>query len=239
MSNDLHHLAAAYALDALHEVEHSAFEEHYPSCEICQQEVSDFRSIAAHLAVATSTVPPASLKARVMAEVNTTRQFGPLPGSGVVDELSVRRDRNRRFASVLTMAAAVVALVGASVFIVSSRGGNGFDDVVAAPDARVAQLAGERDGDVGSIRVVWSPSRDQLAFYGNDLPDLEEGWIYELWAITDTVGVISAGQFDPVDGTVRRVVDVDDVEPTAWAITVEPDGGSPVATTDIIYSAEA
>jgi anti-sigma-K factor RskA len=238
MVNDLHHLAAAYVLDALDGAERRAFEEHYPTCEICQQEVIDFRSTAAHLAAATAVTPPAALQQRVMAEIATTRQIAPRPGSVPVDELAARR--TRRIASALAVAAAVIVLVGASVFIVSSRNGSAIDDVVAAPDAQVVELAQvvDVDGETGSIRVVWSPSRDQLAFFGNDLPDPGAGKTYELWGISEEAGALSAGQFDPVDGTVRAVADIGDMEPTAWGITIEPDGGSPVATTEIIFFGE-
>lgn len=232
MVNDLHHLAAAYVLDALDDAERRAFEDHYPTCEICGQEVTEFRSTAAHLAAAAAVMPPVALQQRVMAEIATTRQMAPQPEAVPVDEVAARR--NRRFASVLAVAAAVILLVGASVFIVSSRGGSAIDDVVAAPDAQVVQL----EGETGSVRVVWSPSREQVAFFGNDLPDPGAGKTYELWGISEEAGALSAGQFDPVDGTVRVVADVGEMAPTAWGITIEPDGGSPTATTDIIFFGE-
>ena len=232
MVNDLHHLAAAYVLDALDDAERRAFEDHYPTCEICGQEVTEFRSTAAHLAAAAAVMPPVALQQRVMAEIATTRQMAPQPGAAPADELAARR--NRRFASVLAVAAAVILLVGASVFIVSSRGGSAIDDVVAAPDAQVVQL----EGETGSVRIVWSQSREQLAVFGNDLPDPGEGKTYELWGILGDDGVQSVGRFDPVDGTVRQVADIGDVDPTAWGITIEPAGGSPAPTTDIIFLAE-
>ena len=231
MTNDLHHLAAAYVLDALDEAEHRAFEEHYPSCEICQQEVAEFRSTAAHLAVAAAVAPPVALQQRVMAEIATTRQVAPRPGSVPVDEVAVRR--NRRVASVFAAAAALILLVGASVFILSNRGGSAIDDVMAAPDAQVVQL----EGETGSVRVVWSANREQIVVFANDLPEPGTGKIYELWGISGAE-VLSAGQFDPVDGAVRQVADVGDMEPTAWGITIEPAGGSPAPTTDIIFLAE-
>ncbi len=232
MVNDLHHLAAAYVLDALDGAEIRAFEDHYPTCEICRQEVTEFRLTAAHLAAAAAVTPPDALQQRVMAEVATTRQMAPRPGVVTVDELAARR--NRRFTSVLAVAAAVILLVGASVFIVTSRGGSAIDDVVAAPDAQVVQL----EGETGSVRLVWSQSREQLAVFGNDLPDPGAGKTYELWGISEQAGALSAGQFDPVDGTVREVADVGDMAPTAWGITIEPDGGSPSATTEIIFFGE-
>jgi len=141
--------------------------------------------------------------------------------------------RNRRVASVFAAAAALILLVGASVFILSNRGGSAIDDVMAAPDAQVVQL----EGETGSVRVVWSANREQIVVFANDLPEPGTGKIYELWGISGAE-VLSAGQFDPVDGAVRQVADVGDMEPTAWGITIEPAGGSPAPTTDIIFLAE-
>ena len=44
---DIHHLSAAYALDALDERERMAFEAHYPSCDVCRADVIDFRDTIA------------------------------------------------------------------------------------------------------------------------------------------------------------------------------------------------
>ena len=49
---DIHHLSAAYALDALDERERVAFEAHYPSCEVCRGDVQAFRATLAQVAAA-------------------------------------------------------------------------------------------------------------------------------------------------------------------------------------------
>ena len=48
---DIHHLAAASALDAL-DSHAAAFEAHYPSCEVCRADVLEFRSTLAVVAEA-------------------------------------------------------------------------------------------------------------------------------------------------------------------------------------------
>jgi len=63
MTEDLHHLAAAYALNALDEIERGEFEAHYPTCSICSAEVADYRETAALLAEATATPPPGRAQA--------------------------------------------------------------------------------------------------------------------------------------------------------------------------------
>lgn len=55
---DVHHLAAAYALDALDDRERSAFEAHYGACEVCGTDVVEFRQTLTHVADSLATPPP-------------------------------------------------------------------------------------------------------------------------------------------------------------------------------------
>ena len=75
---ELHLLTGAYALDALDPAERAAFEEHLATCESCQAEVKELRATAGLLGAAAAETPPPSLKERVMAEVDRTRQDPPL-----------------------------------------------------------------------------------------------------------------------------------------------------------------
>ena len=77
MTSDLHHLAAAYALDALDVDERAAFEAHYSTCEICRTDVVDHRETAAGLAAGVAARPSDEVKRRVMAEISATRQLSP------------------------------------------------------------------------------------------------------------------------------------------------------------------
>jgi anti-sigma factor RsiW len=80
---EIHHLGAAYALDALDERERTAYEAHFGTCDICRTDVREYRATAAELASLTATQPPPDVKARVMSEIATTRQLSPLPPSVV------------------------------------------------------------------------------------------------------------------------------------------------------------
>ena len=66
MSNDLHTLSGAYALNALSPDEAREFREHYDLCPACQQEVRDLRDAAARMGASEAMQPPPQLKARVM-----------------------------------------------------------------------------------------------------------------------------------------------------------------------------
>ncbi|MEM7092267.1 MAG: anti-sigma factor [Actinomycetota bacterium] len=233
MTDDLHHLAAAYALDALDEVERRRFEAHYPSSEITADEVADFRRVAATLAAAESTPPPTDLRDRVLAQIAATPQLPPrLDRSEPAPTPIVRR-------ALLATAAAVVLLAG--VLVIPRLGGNATtDDVVSAPDAAVAVLAS--DTEAGSLTIVWSDEQDQVAIIGTELEAIDADSAYALWFLLED-GVAPAALFTPrPDGTISTVIDVDDAgdltigAPVGWGITVEPAEGSPAPTTPVLFS---
>lgn len=231
MYDDLHHLAAAYCLDALDADERERFETHLAHCATCRTDVAEMTATAGALAEASAMAPPPGLKERVMAEVATTRQEAPsVPGrhAEVVDIAS-----RRRWAPVWIGAAAAVVLIAVGAVLVVDRGGNDLDDHLAAPDLVLAEL----DGDAGAVRIAWSPARDRVAVLADGLAAPGPGRVYELWAIAGGAPV-PAGLFSAEDGTIREVVDVADLDVEAWGITIEPAGGSPAPTGDILYFAE-
>ena len=81
MSDDIHALSGAYAVDALDDVERERFERHLAECSTCRAEVAELAAAAAELAVLTELAPPAGLRTSVMAEVAKVRPLPPLPGS--------------------------------------------------------------------------------------------------------------------------------------------------------------
>ena len=240
-NNDIHHLAAAYALDALDARERTAFEAHYPSCEVCRADVLDFRATLADVAAAEPIAPPLDMKARVMQQVGQTRQLSPLLPNSVVD-LAERRRRRSFTSSMLAVAAAVMLLVGAASFVIGRSGGSdngGFagdvEQVLAEPDARLLDLSGP---GTGQVKVAWSASAARAVVIGDGLADPGSGNVYELWLI-DASGPRPMNLLDRASGgDVRRALAVSG-SPQAWGITIEPAGGSPAPTGEILFSAQA
>jgi len=229
---EIHHLGAAYALDALDERERIAYEAHYATCEICRTDVREYREAAAELGTLAATVPPADVKARVMSEIATTRQLAPLPPS--VARLTDRRRRPVVTAIASIAAAAVVFLAGA--VILGNRGDDSFGDQVAAmmedPSFMMVELAGEGGG---SVKVAWTAG--QAAVIGGDLPDPGPGKRYELWMI-DSAGPHPMSLLDPArDGEIRRVMAFEG-SPGGWGVTIEPEAGSDTPTEPVLYQAE-
>jgi anti-sigma-K factor RskA len=246
-TSDIHHLSAAYALDAVDEHERAAFEAHYGSCDVCRVDVVEFRETLAKLALADATPPPPAVKDRVMAEIGRTRQLSPLVPPGVT-RLDARRNRRWTLPTMLATAAAAVAVVVAGVLAVVAIG-RGDDApayadelaaVLASPDGQVADLdvtgAGAAAGDV---RVAWSPSRGTAVVLASGLAEAPVGEAYELWLIGADGEPVPMELLDPAeDGDVTAVLDLAADAPAAWGVTLEPDAGSPAPTGDILFLTE-
>jgi len=86
VSDDIHALSGAYAVDALDDVERARFERHLAGCSACQAEVDSLAIAASELSVLTEVAPPASLRAKVLADIATVRPLPPLAGTLRTDE---------------------------------------------------------------------------------------------------------------------------------------------------------
>lgn len=108
--------------------------------------------------------------------------------------------------------------------------------VLAAPHVSTVVLAGLGPTPGAAGHTYVNPQTHDALFYAFNLPALGPDKTYQLWFIADGKPV-SAGTFsvDP-RGTgslrVERVVDVKDIQ--AWAVTVEPRGGVPQPTGEMV-----
>jgi anti-sigma-K factor RskA len=235
MRIDVHTLAGAYALDAVDDLERAAFARHLSGCESCATEVAELSATAARLGAIAAAAPPAGLRARVLAEIEQTRQAvaGQIrPGRSTVD-------RWRRW-PVAAAAAAVLAVGASAATWVAS------DLRVRDERARAQALADQQAqinavfaaGDVqlrtatvaggGRVTVATSRSRDAGVVVMSDLPILPAGKAYQLWLLAPntatSAGVLTVGQHSGVT-VVRGTGAAQSV-----AVTVEPAGGSPQPT---------
>ena len=183
---DIHHLAAAYALDALDARERAAFEAHYPSCEVCRADVLDFRSTLAVVAEAEAMAPPPDLRRRVLDEIAQTRQLSPhLPSASPiwpsVDAAAGGRSRPwlRRPPRPVLFAAGALIVGGDDSPAYATELARVFEH----SDARLVTLDG--DGG-GQVRVAWSGGAERAVLLADDLPEAPDGMAYELWLIDES-----------------------------------------------------
>lgn len=247
MTADLHHLAAAYALNALSTRERRAFEAHYPDCGICGREVAEFRETAAALAEGVVVEPPEAMRARVLAQVSQTRQL-----HRPVTDIGATRRRGGQWKRGLVGLAAGLLLVVGGVAVASRSGADQteFAALVEAPDAIVTALdptnAGSTDPsstdpsstDPGqaTVQVIWSAELGTLAVLASGLDELGQDETYALWLLSEA-GPVPAGLFIPSEtGEVHELQVLGSGEPTGWGITIEPVGGSDAPTTEVLYA---
>jgi anti-sigma-K factor RskA len=235
---NIHLLAGAYALNALPMEERVFYERHLATCEACRLEVAEYAETAAALGVAAAEEPPAGLRDRVLAQVDATRQISPLSEpQGLLD-----RFRPALAAVAAVLLAAVVGLGGFTAYLlgenaelerqVAAAGSEGLPAFLAR--AEVVPLASPAGTSAGFVRSE-AHNRGMLVVDG--LADLDPDQDYQLWLFHDGVPV-PAGVFDAVDGVVMFDAQAPVREAELIAVTVEPSGGLPEPSGEVVLSAE-
>ncbi|GAA0910375.1 anti-sigma factor [Streptomyces thermoalcalitolerans] len=244
---DLHSLAAPYALDALDPAERARFEKHLRSCHPCDAEVRALSEDAARLACSAAAPPPPALRDRVLAAVRDTPQ-DPAPAKGRTSQLPphvwgtqpppprIRAPRPRPlFVPFATMTAAAALVVAALFAVQAHRTQEELDAqrdrtreitrVLAAPDARAAT---GRDARGRGIAVIASASEGRAVVTLSGYAAPPPGRVHQLWLMRPgapprSLGLFTQGEPLTVTGLARKA--------TSLAVTVEPDGGSVRPTT--------
>lgn len=156
----------------------------------------------------------------------------------------IDRARSRRGRVTLAVGAAAVAVavaLGAGVLVgrttapeqtPSSTTAQQVSDILAAPDARstVSSLADNR----GTITVVSSKSANRaVAVVRDQRNPIAADQTFQLWLIGKAATPVSAGLVAGTGSAAPHVIDSLD-DSSVLAVTIEPQGGSPQPTTDIL-----
>ncbi|MDN3355733.1 anti-sigma factor [Actinomadura sp. DC4] len=234
MSENLHTLAAAYALDSLTEVERRRFETHLTDCDTCADEVRGMRETVTRLATAAAQDPPEALRGRVLAQIARTRQVPPRvarPGSV----------RARRLGWILSAACLVLAAVLGVATLRAVHTKEHVDAlnrdiaaVMAAPDAH--RVTG-KVGPGGTGTVVASRSLGKAVVVMSGLPPLSSAKTYELWLMGPRPPRPAGTMRPPATGDPGPVLATGLGDATQIGLTVEPAAGSQRPTSPPIFTA--
>jgi anti-sigma-K factor RskA len=237
VSDNIHLLAGAYALDALTIDERAFYERHLSVCEACRFEVAEYAEVAAELGIAAAATPPAGLRARVLTEVEQTRQVSATPGGPA--------SLSRRVQRVLTPVAAVlVALViGLSGAVAVLWQDNQQLESAVAGERVLAELVatGRSVPMTGPSGVpatfVFDLDRDEGVLVATGLSAPAQGMTYQLWVFRDGQPV-DAGVFgsDGHFATATASESLHDAEQVA--VTMEPAGGVDQPTGEVLLVGE-
>jgi anti-sigma-K factor RskA len=248
-------LLPAYALGALEEAELREMETHLAGgCAECERQIALWRGDVEELAATVPAVDPSpETRGRILRLTGAggTGRWPPLQrwlalpaaalltltvGSGVrqarlgeeVESLRAERDRMARQVEALDrdlgLARSEAQRVAATLAILSS------------PGAQTIRLAGLGPAPRAVGETFIDPRRGRAVFWAFHLPPPGRGKTYQLWWI-DGSGPVSAGTFE-VDSQGLGRVEVGRVERPgeiqAWAVTVEPAGGVPQPTGEMV-----
>lgn len=239
MNASVHALSGAYALDALDERERHEFERHLAVCDECQAEVAGFFEAAGVLTTEVAATPPAQLRARVLADIAAVRPLPPLeqPGERLATVLPMRR---RFRPATLAAAAAVLAVVGAGTVAAPALLDTDDTSLTASPTQRILEaedreeIVVELDGGVRAT-LVRSVSVGRALVITENMPPPPKGKVYELWFDDVSRGVVPAGVMANATDQVV-LLQGDALNADGVGITIEPEGGSTVPTTEPVIA---
>ena len=230
-------LKDAYVLGALTEEERQEFEGYLAAHPELQVEVEDLSTVANLLALAPEQhEPPPQLRQRLMEAVESSAggstNLPERPSS--VTKLRWLFEPGGRIAAAAA-AAAVVMVVGLFVWNLSLQGEN--EELRGELETRQSyQLQGSGEAQDVQGEVIRLED-DRAVLIAENLPPEPEDKVYEAWLLRDGVPE-PAGTFEARNGgAVAAPIEGSLEGADAVAVTVEPYGGSPMPTSDVMLTA--
>ncbi len=225
-----HDILAEYAVDALTPEEILAIGGHLQSCAQCQQEVTSLRVAAGLLPYALPDAePPADLRDRILQTARTGQPAPALAAQQPARQKPWGPGWLRRLVPALAALTFVAGLLLGRAWPASGPGFQG------GPEGQTVALAGQASGT-----VLVANDRSYVRVMVTGLPPLEPDRVYQLWLLGRDAP-ISAGTFaGSGDGSGRLEINglAWSPEYTGIAITIEPVGGNPAPTSDIVARAD-
>jgi anti-sigma-K factor RskA len=244
-------LAPLAALDALDGEEARDFGVHAPACADCTRELAAFTHVSGQLALDTPPLaPPPRLKQRVLGAVGVTTPTGPVRAVAAPEPWPSSRWP-------LTLAASLAFALGLALLYMTAQNTGqkrhaallerqlqqqaAVQEMIADPSARTVTLAGLPAAPRAGGRVLWSAQKRRALLMASGLAPAPAGKVYEVWVIAGAAPVPS-GLFH-VDPSGRATVDLPWLAETesvkTFAVTVEPEGGTPAPTGAMVLAGSA
>ncbi len=140
------------------------------------------------------------------------------------------QDTEQRLASMIAQNAVLVQHV--STLENRSEGMEQTLAVLTDPAYKTVPMAGLAPAPDAQAVVYWNPASAEVYLNAGSLPAAPGGKQYQLWAIVDGKPV-DAGVFDTTGERLKKMRQIQNA--SAFAVTLEPTGGSPSPTMDQMY----
>jgi len=238
---------ALYALGALVGPEKEALEQHLEVCSPCQSELRQLQSDATLLALSTiGPVPPPRSRKRLLGAVARERRapvtvpkrpawwlLVPYAVSAALIVMAAllwneSRSLSRTLAALQQRHSEMEKQLRAAEDLVN---------ILTSPESKQITLAPVKALPQPQGKAYYLSSSGHLIFLANNLAPLPPNKVYELWLIPSIGAPIPAGLFQPDSRGTATLVNPPlpiGVQAKAFAITIEPTGGSPAPTSQPI-----
>jgi anti-sigma-K factor RskA len=236
MTEDIHALVGAYALDAVDDLERAAFERHLADCATCRAETDELQETAARLAGNTWSVPPQRMRTDVMAAIGRTRQLPP------VTQPAARPDQTPWRRRLIAVAAAVVLAggTGAAVYAVqeqrvreqgtlaaeAQQREERTQAILSAPDV-VVRTAPMKGGGTVTIASSAMHGAGVVAIGADRAPGADQA--FQMWLMDGGRAVPGPVLAAGTAATVQIMNGLPDAD--GFAVSLEPASGSDTPTT--------
>jgi anti-sigma-K factor RskA len=244
--SEFEELAAGYVLGALEPDDEHVFQRHLDGCPVCEANVRELEAVVGELAYAVPPAdPPDTVWAGIRRDIRSEavrpeavpQAPAPVRAQASAPARARRGGRVQRLLPRLAAAAAIVLLVGLSVWNVSLRDQNAtYRGRVAAleeatrlakdPTASLVALSDTEGATGAQAAVIVSSREDRGVLLIENLPPLQRNRVYELWGVPG--GKIADAQkalvFVPLrrQGSQALGFEVPIQPGTVFAITEEP-----------------
>lgn len=244
-----------FALGALPQNEAEALQAHVSACEECSARLSEARGHVSLLAFAVKQERPAgTIKAELLARVRANRQAEEMnewPSRVHREEeyKPAKKPASGWLTWVLATAAVLLAVVS---FALSWQNRNmaarlqrqrqvaessirereqieKLVGILASPDTMTVKLAGMGEMPTATGLVKFNSKAGLVLYQASNLPDLPAGKSYQMWLVPTSGAPISAGLLGSggqAFGNMWMAEVPANVEAKAFAVTVEPAGGT-------------
>jgi anti-sigma-K factor RskA len=237
---------ALYALGGLQGEERVALEKHLEGCAGCRRELEQLRGDMALMALSTAgPVPPRRARQRLIEAVAREPRRDAVSAKrgwwivvpwvaagalavGLIALWLQNSDLQRQMAGLQSQAAQQMAELQRANEIVST---------LTATDAMRVTLVAAKTPPQPQGKAIYVRDRSSLIFLASNLQALPPQKAYELWLIPTSGAPIPAGVFKPDAHGSATVINPPlpaGVQAKAFAITVEPEGGSSAPTLPVV-----
>lgn len=245
---------ALYAVGALEASSCAQLEQHLRECPACRRELEALRGDASLLALSVSgPAPPQRARERLLAAIAATEKQR---GRSAREPLFAPRRPWWSFAP--AFAALILAVF--AIFLLrentnarsanealqrqlrdleeQNRHARDVMELMTAKDAVHVSLVSQHMATVPHANTIYRAKTGQLLLMASNLQPLPAGMTYELWLIPKSGAPMPCGLFKPDAQGSAMMIHMPNksagIEAQAFAITMEPEGGSPGPTGEIL-----